>query len=144
MPRNASTPSTWCGARARSSWASGWSARFVLVAGNADAGLGPTVLLVMAMLFGATSSVSSGLLFTLRVVRPIVAAASKDFVSRATAPGVVARLVLMWLVTSALPSLAIALLVVFHSQGWFIPAARHWSFPSSCCRRCRWGSESGR
>lgn len=93
----------------------------VLVASNVDAGLGPTVLLVMAMLFGATSSVSSGLLFTLRVVRPIVAAASKDFVSRATAPGVVARLVLMWLVTSALPSLAIALLVVFHSQGWFIP-----------------------
>jgi adenylate cyclase len=43
------------------------------------------------------------------------------FTSRETAPGVVARLAMMWLVNSALPSLAIALLVVFHANRWFIP-----------------------
>ena len=93
----------------------------VLILANPRAGLGPALLLVIAVSFGCTSSVSTSLLFTQRIVRPIVAAASTEFTSRETAPGVVARLVMMWLVNSALPSLAIALLVVFHANGWFIP-----------------------
>jgi adenylate cyclase len=93
----------------------------VLIVANPSAGLGPTLLLVIAVAFGCTASVSTSLLFTQRIVRPIVAAASTEFTSRVTAPGVVARLVMMWVVNSALPSLAIALLVVFHANGWFIP-----------------------
>jgi class 3 adenylate cyclase len=93
----------------------------VVVAANPTPSLGSTLLLLGAMLFGGTSSVSSSVLFTQRIVRPLVSAASKDFVGRETAPGVTARLVMMWLVHSALPSLAIALLVVFHVNGWFIP-----------------------
>jgi len=57
----------------------------------------------------AASGASTSLLFTQRIVRPIVAAANTEFTSRVTAPGVVARLVMMWVVNSALPSLAIAL-----------------------------------
>jgi class 3 adenylate cyclase len=78
-------------------------------------------MIVVAVLFGGTSSISTGLLFAQRIYRPIVAAANKEFTSRETAPGVVARLVMMWLVNSALPSLFIALLVVAHSYGWFVP-----------------------
>jgi class 3 adenylate cyclase len=93
----------------------------VLIVANPNRGLGPVLLLVIAVSFGCTSSVSTSLLFTQRIVRPIVAAASTEFTSRETAPGVVARLVMMWLINSALPSLAIALLIVFHANGWFIP-----------------------
>ncbi len=92
-----------------------------LLVTNAREGLGPALLIMMATSFGATSSISTGLLFTQRVVRPVMAAAGKEFVSRETAPGVVARLMMMWLVNSALPSVAIATLVVFHANGWLIP-----------------------
>ncbi len=95
----------------------------VLIAANADSGASTVALLVVAVLFGGTSSVSTSLLFTQRIVRPIVAAANSDFISRETAPGVVSRLVMMWLVNSALPSLAIALLVVSNTYGWFVPAS---------------------
>jgi adenylate cyclase len=93
----------------------------VVVAANPAPSVGSTLLLLGAMLFGGTSSISSSVLFTQRIVRPLLSAASKDFVGRETAPGVVARLVLMWVVHSALPILAIATLVVFHVNGWFIP-----------------------
>jgi class 3 adenylate cyclase len=93
----------------------------VLIVVNPAPSLGSTLLLLGAMLFGGTSSISSSVLFTQRTVRPLVAAASKDFIGRDTAPGVTARLVLMWSVHSALPVIAIALLVVFHVNGWFIP-----------------------
>lgn len=93
----------------------------VVVAANPAPGIGSTLLILGAMLFGGTSSISSSVLFTQRIVRPVLSAASKDFVGRETAPGVTARLVLMWVSHGALPSLAIALLVVFHVNGWFIP-----------------------
>lgn len=93
----------------------------VVIAANPAPGIGSTLLLLGAMLFGGTSSISSSVLFTQRTVRPLIAASSKDFVGRETAPGVTARLVLMWSVHSALPVLAIAVLVVFHVNGWFIP-----------------------
>ena len=93
----------------------------VLILTNVTGGFGPPMLLVIAALFGATSSVSTGILFTQRVTRPIIAAANEVFIAQETAPGVTARLVLMWLVNSALPSVAIASLVVCHAFGWFIP-----------------------
>jgi class 3 adenylate cyclase len=91
------------------------------IVANLGSGLGSVALLVFGVLFGATSSVSTSLLFSQRIYRPIVAAANLDFTSRVTAPGVVPRLVLMWLVNSAVPSISVALLVVCHANGWFIP-----------------------
>jgi adenylate cyclase len=51
----------------------------VLIVANPRAGLGPALLLIFAVSFGCTSSVSTSLLFTQRIVRPIVAAASTEF-----------------------------------------------------------------
>ncbi|WP_395311700.1 adenylate/guanylate cyclase domain-containing protein [Mycobacterium sp. AMU20-3851] len=81
----------------------------------------PILLIEVAVLFGGVSTASSSLLFTQRVTRPLVAAASRDFDGRVTAPGVQARLVLMWTLTTALPSITIAALVVCRANGWLIP-----------------------
>jgi len=81
----------------------------------------PILLIEVSALFGGISTASSSLLFTQRVTRPVVAAASRDFDGRVTAPGVQARLVLMWTLTTALPSLTIATLVVARANGWLIP-----------------------
>jgi adenylate cyclase len=92
----------------------------VMIVANRQGGPNTAAMIVVAVLFGGTASISTSLLFAQRIYRPIVAAANKDFTSRETAPGVVARLVMMWLANSALPSLFIALLVVVHSYGWFV------------------------
>jgi class 3 adenylate cyclase len=101
----------------------------VMIAVNHRAGLGPAVLIAVAVAIGGTSSVSTGLLFTQRGFRPIVAAASTTFVSRQTAPGVAARLGMMWLVNSALPAATIALLVLARANGWFLPPTASVEFP---------------
>jgi class 3 adenylate cyclase len=93
----------------------------VLIVANPQGGARTLAMLVVAILFGATSSFSTSLLFAQGIYRPIVAAANREFTSRETAPGVVARLVMMWLVNSALPSIFVALLIVAHSYGWFVP-----------------------
>lgn len=81
----------------------------------------PVLLIEVSVLLGGISTAASSLLFTQRVTRPLVAAASRDFGGRLTAPGVQARLVLMWTLTTALPSLTIAAMVVFRANGWLIP-----------------------
>ncbi|CDO08840.1 transmembrane protein [Mycolicibacterium cosmeticum] len=93
----------------------------VFIVVNRAAGWAPMVLVGLSVLFGGISTVSSSLLFTQRVTRPLVAAATREFESRTTAPGVQARLLLMWTLTTALPSVTIALLVVCRANGWFIP-----------------------
>ncbi|MHA3021892.1 adenylate/guanylate cyclase domain-containing protein [Mycobacterium sp. BMJ-28] len=93
----------------------------VFIAVNHGTGWAPTVLIGLSVLFGGISTVSSSLLFTQRVTRPLVAAATREFESRTTAPGVQARLLLLWVLTTALPSATIALLVVCRANGWFIP-----------------------
>lgn len=95
----------------------------VLLALNPFTSWASVALLVFGMLFGATSSVSTSLLFSMRTFRPIVAAANEDFTARVTAPGVIPRLVLMWVVNAALPSLSVAVLIVCHSYGWLIPTS---------------------
>lgn len=81
----------------------------------------PILLIAVSVLFAGIATASSSLLFTQRVTRPVVAAASRDFAGRITAPGVQARLVLMWTLTTALPSLTIAIMVVCRANGWLIP-----------------------
>lgn len=82
--------------------------------------VGLIVLLSIVIVFGGTAAASTSMLFTQRTFRPIVAAAWQGSDVRATAPGVLARLVSMWLVTSALPSAAIVALIVCRRRGWII------------------------
>lgn len=93
----------------------------LFILGNGVTGWIPILLIEMSVLFGGISTAGSSLLFTQRVTRPLVAAASRDFEGRVTAPGVQARLVLMWTLTTALPSLTIAAMVVSRANGWLIP-----------------------
>lgn len=93
----------------------------IFIITNGVTGWIPVLLIEVSVLFGGISTASSSLLFTQRVTRPLVAAASRDFEGRVTAPGVQARLLLMWTLTTALPSLTIALMVVFRANGWLIP-----------------------
>ncbi|WP_326545865.1 adenylate/guanylate cyclase domain-containing protein [Mycolicibacterium sp. ND9-15] len=93
----------------------------VLIPLNLDAGPEPLAVIGSAMLFGAIATVCTGFLFTLRTLRPVLASVAPDSTTpRLTAPGVRARLLLMWTVCTALPSVAIASLLVMRSRGWFI------------------------
>lgn len=76
-------------------WGAGGAA---LILVNLSAGAGPAILIGVAVLLGGMSTVSTSLLFTQRISRPIVAAATgNDVDSRVTAPGIASRLVMMWL-----------------------------------------------
>jgi adenylate cyclase len=101
----------------------------VLIAANHSSGVGPALLIGVTLLFGASSSISTSLLFTQRIFRPVVAAASTDHIGRVTTPGVAARLVMMWVFNSALPTLAIALLIVCRANAWFIPKSASLDIP---------------
>ncbi|WP_307786956.1 adenylate/guanylate cyclase domain-containing protein [Mycolicibacterium mengxianglii] len=75
------------------------------------------VLIGPAVFFGATAAVCTALLLTMRTLRPITAAAAPALNSRDTAPGVLARLITMWVLCCALPNVGIALLIVARSHG---------------------------
>jgi adenylate cyclase len=101
----------------------------ILIFANRDVGIGPALLIGATAVFGGPSSISTSLLFTQRISRPIVAAASKDFTGRDTAPSVVARLVMMWVFNSAMPSIAIAVLILCRSNGWLIAQSASLDIP---------------
>ena len=77
-------------------------------------------LIGMSMAFGAATSTSAAILLIQRPLRPIAAAATLSWGGRDTAPSVLARLLLMWLMSSALPTVGIAAVVVMRSRGWII------------------------
>jgi adenylate cyclase len=107
----------------------GVSGAIFLVA-NAGAGVGATMLICFAIGFGASSSVSTSLLFTQGIYRPIMAAATGDrLVGRATSVGIATRLVMMWLINSALPSATIIGLILCKANGWFIPTTASLDVP---------------
>nr|WP_090275434.1 adenylate/guanylate cyclase domain-containing protein [Mycolicibacterium komanii]CRL68399.1 putative adenylate/guanylate cyclase [Mycolicibacterium komanii] len=93
----------------------------VLVPLNLDAGSEALAVIGSAMLFGAIATVCTGFLFTLRTLRPVLASVAPDSTTpRLTAPGVRARLLLMWTVCTALPGVAIAALLIMRNNGWLI------------------------
>lgn len=92
---------------------------FVLL--NLDGGRGLAAATALAVTFGGAAATGTGVLLSQRRVRPIIAAATPGSGGFVTAPGVLARLISMWLVSSGLPSLTIATLVVWRSNGWLIP-----------------------
>lgn len=93
-----------------------------------------------AILFGTIATVCTGFLFTMRTLRPLLAGVPAAI--RPAAPSVRARLLLMWTVCTALPGLAIAILLIMRSYGLLIddppPSNSHcWSWPSSpWCSGC--------
>jgi adenylate cyclase len=83
---------------------------------------GPTVAVStgLAVLFGWSAATGTAVLLTQRTLRPIIAAATDGSEGFVTVPGVLARLIGMWLLSSALPSAAIAALIFLRSLGWII------------------------
>jgi adenylate cyclase len=100
---------------------------FVLL--NRDGGIAIAVPTLLGAVFGGTAAMGVGLLLTQRTLRPIVAAAMHGSDDGVTAPSVLARLVLMWLLCSALPCGAIAALVFIRSNGWLIPKGESVEIP---------------
>ncbi|MGY4708322.1 adenylate/guanylate cyclase domain-containing protein [Mycolicibacterium sp. CBM1] len=97
-----------------------WSvSAVVLFVVNRDGGAVVAWLLVMTTVFGITTSTGAALLLIQRPMRPITAAATSP-AGRDTAPGILPRLLLMWLMSSALPTIGIAMVVVMRSNGWII------------------------
>ncbi|MUL47016.1 adenylate/guanylate cyclase domain-containing protein [Mycobacterium sp. CBMA293] len=89
----------------------------------------PATMIAVTTVFGALSTVSTGALFTHRVYRPLVAAATQDYLGRTTTPGVLARLVAMWVMNSAAPSLFIVVLIICRHMGWFMPTTASLGIP---------------
>ncbi|GFG55631.1 adenylate/guanylate cyclase domain-containing protein [Mycolicibacterium agri] len=88
---------------------------------NHDGGVGIMVPTVVGVALGGAAASGIGMLLTLNIVRPILAAATHASERLIAAPGVLARLVLLWLLCSGLPSLVIVALIVVRANGWLIP-----------------------
>ncbi|WP_232000743.1 adenylate/guanylate cyclase domain-containing protein [Mycobacterium kyorinense] len=99
------------------------------VALDLDGGLTVAVSTGLAVLFGGAAATGTAVLLSQRTVRPIIAAATKGFEGFVTAPGVMTRLVTMWLLCSALPCVAIAVLVFLRANGWIIPKSASVEIP---------------
>lgn len=95
---------------------------------NRDGGAPAAWLIAMAMLFGAATSAGAALLLFQRALRPLTAATTTPS-ERDRTPGVLARLLLMWLMSSALPTAGIAAVVVMHSHGWIIEKTANIELP---------------
>jgi adenylate cyclase len=89
----------------------------VTVLANLDQALSVGTLIAPAVFFGGTAAICTALLLTMRTLRPITAATTPELGTRDTAPGVLARLITMWVLCCALPNLGIALLIVARSHG---------------------------
>jgi class 3 adenylate cyclase len=98
-------------------WAAS-GAVFVMV--NVDAGAGVACVIGTAILFGGASTACMGYLITQRVLRPMLAASMKTATATGEMPGVLARLMITWVLFSALPTAGIALIVLARSNGWFV------------------------
>jgi adenylate cyclase len=95
-------------------------ATVVLIPLNLGAGLRVLTLIVTAVMFGATATVCTGFLFTQRAMRSLMVTATADFERAERAPGVRARLIMMWTICTALPGAGIVLLVVLRANRWII------------------------
>jgi class 3 adenylate cyclase len=88
---------------------------------NVEGGIGIIVPTALGVVLGGSAASGIGLLLTMNIVRPILAAATQTSERLIAAPGVLARLILLWLLCSALPCAVIVALVVVRSNGWLIP-----------------------
>lgn len=95
-------------------------AAVVLIPLNAHDGVRVGMLLISAILFGAVAMVCTGFLFTQRTLRSLMITATTDFEHAERTPGVRARLILMWTLSTALPGAGIVVLVVLRANSWII------------------------
>jgi class 3 adenylate cyclase len=99
-----------------------WAAGGAVFAGvNVGAGSDVACIIGTAILFGGAATASMGYLITQRTLRPILAASMKSAIPTADMPGVLARVMITWILFSALPTAGIALVVLSRSNGWFVP-----------------------
>ncbi|MGB8388460.1 adenylate/guanylate cyclase domain-containing protein [Mycobacterium sp.] len=87
---------------------------------NRAGGAALLLSILLGVLFGGLAAAGTGLLLTQRILRPILAAATRGGEPRVAVPGVYARMILLWVLCSALPIGVIAAFVVFRSYGWLI------------------------
>lgn len=91
-----------------------------LIVVNRSGGAPAAWLIMLATVFGSTSSATVALVLIQRPLRHIVAATNPELDGHDTSPGIMARLLMMWLTSSALPTAGIAVLVVMRSRGWIL------------------------
>ncbi len=87
---------------------------------NLAVGLHLAVPALLAATLGGAAAASLSLLLTQDTLRPVLLAATQGEEGGVIAPRVITRLVLLWLLLSALPCATIAALVFFRSHGWII------------------------
>jgi class 3 adenylate cyclase len=92
----------------------------ILLVLNRDRGAALLVPIVLGVVLGGIAAAGTGLLLSQHTLRPIMGAATRGSEQRLTLPGVLARMVLMWFLCSALPIGVIAIFVVLRSNGWLI------------------------
>ena len=95
-------------------------AAIVMIPLNIGDGGRVLTLLASAVLFGATATVCTGFLFTQRALRALMVTTTVDLEHAEKAPGVRARLILMWAMCTALPGAGIVTLVMLRANGWII------------------------
>ncbi|HKP42242.1 adenylate/guanylate cyclase domain-containing protein [Mycobacterium sp.] len=95
-------------------------ATVVMIPLNVSNGGRVLTLIASAVMFGATATVCTGFLFTQRPLRALMVAATVDLEHAERAPGVRARLILMWTMCTALPGAGIVVLVMLRANGWII------------------------
>ncbi|WP_099188512.1 adenylate/guanylate cyclase domain-containing protein [Mycobacterium pseudokansasii] len=76
--------------------------------------------ILLGVLLGGPAAAGTGLLLAQRTLRPIMGVATRGCQPRLAVPGVLARLVLLWFLCSAIPIGVIAAFVVLRSYGWLI------------------------
>ncbi|BBZ41161.1 adenylate/guanylate cyclase domain-containing protein [Mycobacterium conspicuum] len=101
----------------------------VLMLINRTAGVSVLLPMLLGVLLGAPAAAGTGMLLAQRSLRPIMIAATRDATPRLAVPGVLARLVLMWFLFSALPVGVIATFIVLRSHGWLIPKSATLTVP---------------
>jgi adenylate cyclase len=87
---------------------------------NVDAGAAAAVPTFIGVVLGASLAMGTGLLLTQDGLRPILTAATPGSEGWVTVPSVQARMILMWVLCSALPSFAIAAIIFIRGNGWII------------------------
>ena len=95
-------------------------AAIVMVPLNVNNGVRVEILIISAIMFGSTATICTGFLFTQRPLRALMVATTVDLEHAEKAPGVRARLILMWTMCTALPGAGIVTLVMLRANGWII------------------------
>jgi adenylate cyclase len=87
---------------------------------NIDAGAAVAMPTLIGVVLGASAATGTALLLTQDGLRPILKAATHGSEGWLTVPSVQARMILMWVLCSALPSFAIAAIIFIRANGWII------------------------